>query len=263
MAKLGFQFAPIDLSIIGHPKAFAAGIEAFGLWAWSVTYVTAYNTRGVIPRNAAMSALHGENNAELASRLVKSGLWIELPGGDFEVWNHEKKSAKRDENGKTSGARRQQRLRDKAKAANDTVTDASRNASRESSTPVTRGVIPSPLSDLPTSSDLSLGRSDLPDRSPWPEWVEPTVAAVAGPTGETLDVPTIWLAYEGKAIGLGRTPNRGEFQKFVASWASNQKKDRVREREREDKRPKGGGPRGDRQPLGGWQPTGTEGGGEF
>lgn len=80
-------YAGIDVNIITHEKAMAAGLEAFGLWCWGMCWSQIHKTDGHIPRAMALSAL-GEQRRILrraAVRLCTAGLWVELKCGSCRV----------------------------------------------------------------------------------------------------------------------------------------------------------------------------------
>lgn len=118
-------FAGIDVDIITHEKALAAGIEAFGLWAWCMCWTHKHTTDGRIPRVAIMSALN-EKPSKIRRGLVRlcsSGLLNETETGDFVLHNYGKKNqtaqeiAARVAAGKAANAARQQRSREREQEA--------------------------------------------------------------------------------------------------------------------------------------------------
>lgn len=127
-----------------------------------------------------------------------------------------------------------------------------------------------------SGSGSSPGRDPEPDRSPTPppsavlevapdsgppSWVDPAVEAVQANTGETFDRGVVWTTYQGSREAAGRPMNAPDFRRFLGSWAANQKRDRVNEREKSRERR---GRADTRQPLrdvegATWlRPTGTE-----
>lgn len=90
---LGYRFQPIDVTIEGHPKAFAAGVEAMGLWLWGMVHARQQKTRGHISRPAALGAWSGKRNIMLAKRLVEAGLWLAREDGSWDIFNFDSKSA--------------------------------------------------------------------------------------------------------------------------------------------------------------------------
>jgi hypothetical protein len=90
-------YAGIDVNVITHEKALAAGIEAFGLWAWGMCYAQLHETDGRLPRIVVLSALAGRRNVMLAQRLVAAGLWTENEDGSWQVYNYRKKNQSSEE----------------------------------------------------------------------------------------------------------------------------------------------------------------------
>ena len=84
-------FAKVDVDLSDHPKAYAAGVEAMGLWLWGLLYCRKHETDGAIPVAAVESALGGKNNQELVHRLLGACLWTKSKG-IFLVLNYAKKN---------------------------------------------------------------------------------------------------------------------------------------------------------------------------
>lgn len=84
-------YAKLDVDIADHPRAFAAGVEAFGLWAWGLAYTRKHDLDGRIPKVAAFIALGGKQNEKLAQKLLDAGLWI-ADGDSFIVFNYAEKN---------------------------------------------------------------------------------------------------------------------------------------------------------------------------
>lgn len=267
-AKLDFKFAPIDLEILTHPRmveACAGGdVTPFAVWSATVIYVTKHKTSGVISRTVIDSLISGGDRSSAVKKLIAVGLFIEREDGRIEVWNHAKKSPKPIEEARSKAAQRQANYmaRKRAKASNDHASSEPREGVSDD---VSNDVIRSTLSLLP-SKISSPGRSEEPSSTPRatpqaePPWVDEMIAAVAMSTGETFDRGTVWTVYQGGREDAGKLPSPGDFRRFLGSWAARQKRDRVNDRARGFARPNGGGgPRGDRQPIGNWMPpTGTD-----
>lgn len=90
--SLDYEFAPIDVSIMTHPKACAAGPEAMGLWLWGQTYAKHHGTDGRLHRAAVLAAWGGRRNIMLAKRLEDAGLWLAREDGDWDIYNFGRKS---------------------------------------------------------------------------------------------------------------------------------------------------------------------------
>lgn len=231
--SLDYEFAPIDVSITTHPKAFAAGVEAMGLWLWGIAFAKQHASGGRLHRAAVLGAWGGRRNIMLAKRLVEAGLWVVREDGDWDIHNFEKKGP-----GLTSSADRMRRLRERRRSspppslgdASD-VTVTSPSDAGDANSDVTKRHRCSPSL---SSSDLN---SSLPDKIPnaevfqvpRPAWVDAVIATVAMATGEMLHADTLWLGYTGSRDHDGRSYTRGDFQKYTTSWASRQKRERERE----------------------------------
>jgi len=97
MKRVDFFFARIDLNVIDHPKAFMAGVDGFGLWAWSVCYCRKHLTDGDIPMAAVRAALNGPDNEGLTERLIDCGLWSKKDEKTIRVINYKAKNETRDQ----------------------------------------------------------------------------------------------------------------------------------------------------------------------
>lgn len=90
-------FAGIDVNIITHEKADAAGVEAFGLWCWAMCWAQVHESDGRVPRNMVLRALSGRRNVILAQRLVDAGLWRADDDGSWTIGNYAKKNQTKEE----------------------------------------------------------------------------------------------------------------------------------------------------------------------
>lgn len=225
MSRLDYEFAPIDVAILAHPKACAAGPEAMGLWLWGQAYAKWLKTDGRIHRAPMLVAWGGKRNIMLARKLVEVGLWIAREDGDWDVYNYETKTPAR-----ASSAERMRKLRERKKAevsANDvtpsdvTVTPSdvtvTRHALRECS--------PSPSISVTSVSDQggAGGR---------PAWVDGAFDSAEMSTGEKFDRGTVWFTYANARDDAGRATNAADFKRYLGSWASRQKSDRENRRQR-------------------------------
>ncbi len=186
--SLGFEFAPIDVSISTHPKAYDAGVEAMGLWLWGMAHARRDKTKGLLHRRAVLVAWGGKRNIMLAKRLVEAGLWVALENGDWEIFNFETKAPGRS----TSSTERMRRLRERrAKHPGDASRDVTSDAS-----PVT-------LCSLSVSPSASVSPPDL--ASPPDEPVEPVTGIhsrkVLGLDGEGGAAWEAWRQGIGRATG--------------------------------------------------------------
>lgn len=112
MSRLDYEFAPIDVSIMTHSKACAAGPEAMGMWLWGQCYARVQKTSGIVHRSSVLTAWGGKRNIMLAKRLVDSGLWILHENGDWEIHNFNAKASGH----VSSSAQRMRDLRERRKS---------------------------------------------------------------------------------------------------------------------------------------------------
>ncbi len=176
--SLDYEFAPIDVDIISHPKAFAAGPEAMGLWLWGQAHCKLHRTSGRIARMAALGAFGGRRNIMLAKRLVDAGLWLAREDGDWDVWNYEEKAPKL---GQSKGAKRTAEWRERERARLSLVTSPERH----------RDV----TCDVSASTSMSHSVSSLPDLASEPDPEPPTgVRRVVGPDGDSGALFGAWTA---------------------------------------------------------------------
>jgi len=209
--SLGYEFAPIDVSIITHDKVLDIKrqhrLAAFGLWCWGQCYARTHRTDGLLRRSAVLASLAGTvaDIQRLAAELVRVGLWVDHEAG-WSIHNFEKKSARA-----TSSAERMRRLREKRGKADggDVTCDV---------TPVT--VTPNTVtvcsSSSSSSSDLKIsspadqinltGGSVGPPAKP-PEWFADLVQAICDDTGERFGVPEAWMRYSGHRATKGIAVN--------------------------------------------------------
>lgn len=147
---IGFLFAPIDVNIVTHDKAIAAGTEAMGLWLYGRAWAEVHSPdEGIIPERVALGAWHASHNASLVERLCAAGLWIKLDSGGYQIHNFSKKRPKR-----ASSKERTKRYREKKKS----VTGASHQTSHGASH--TKRVVTSPSISISTSISSSEGESE-------------------------------------------------------------------------------------------------------
>ncbi len=199
--SLDYQFSPIDVNITTHPKAFAAGVEAMGLWMWGMAHARQHRTEGRLHRAAVLGAWGGRRNVMLAKRLVTSGLWILRDDGDWEIWNFEKKGAGR----VTPSAERMRRFRAKGKDVTDDVTPCDAHGDVTTVTSCSTSTSKSLSgSDLSLGSDAGTGVRARVVAGEVPDWFsmacESAAMAVGGEVG---DRPARWVEYEASRTRKG------------------------------------------------------------
>lgn len=183
--KLAYEFVPIDVKIVIHPRADLAGPEAMGLWLWGMAYAKANKTGGRLQRRSVLNAWTGKRNVMLAKRLVEAGLWLARDDGDWDIFNFDVKGPAKKE--RTPGAIRTERWRHKERHS-DAVTENSGDVT------VTRHCSLSLSNSI--SSDLSEGVQGEGDAGP-PDWFAGVLATIEMATGERLDPGPSWLRYRG------------------------------------------------------------------
>jgi hypothetical protein len=208
---LDYEFAPIDVDIISHPKAFMAGVEAMGMWLWGQAHCKLHNTGGRISRAAALAAWGGRRNVMLIKKLVGAGLWVAREDGDWDVWNHDRKTP-----GGSSSADRMRKLRakrrDEADVTGDTLSDTQSDVTKR------HRCSPSP--------SVSLSASDLPPIASVteagavvepPAWFVTAIEVIAMNTGVALPACEAWLRYEGHRAGKGIEPTAKDAQYWLTT----------------------------------------------
>lgn len=244
---LGYEFAPVDVSITTHPKAFAAGIEAMGLWLWAIAFAKQHRTEGRVHRAAVLGAWGGRRNVMLAKRLVEAGLWSLREDGDWEIHNFVEKGP-----GSRGGSSSKERMRD-LRAREKSVTGVT---SLNPSQPVTEGASRDGCASLSPSVSVSSLSS----------------GGAGGARGLRADEPlteTRRGAFEALTQHVPARPIDPEWQHFVDDrikrsaifgsdgavdadwriWVQRQNKFAAEDRKNGGpRRGLGGGPRGDRQP---------------
>jgi hypothetical protein len=219
-----------------HPKAFAAGVEAMGLWLWGMAFAKQHRTDGRVHRPAVLGAWGGKRNVMLAKRLVDAGLWIARDDGDWDIHNFEKKGPGR----QSSSAERMRRLRSKRKEVTpgDVTCDAG-----DASGDANEVTLCSTSSSLSVSSDL-VSAEDLPDRLPTPPpvetgpppWFGDAIATVEVQTGESLRPPDCWLRYSGHRGNVGKPMNQRDAVYWLTTvMVPEARKERRAESERRER----------------------------
>ena len=258
MAGLDYEFAPIDVTIMTHPKACLAGTEAMGLWLFGQTYARLHKTDGRIHRAAALAAWGGKRNLVLAKRLVEAGLWIDREDGDWDVHNFVAKApGQRSRGGEApkSSTERVQDFRARKKAA------ASANVTGETETETDETRFRNGNGSTSISSSLSVSSGGSAEGGEAPPWWDDACAASELAGCPVTDRQARWHSYAAARTRKGWAIN----QRDAIGWLCDViRAERSRARDAPPKS-SGGGPRGDRQGLGdvaSWLPkTGTDGGG--
>ena len=229
-----YEYVTIDVDIMSHSKACAAGVEAMGLWLWAMAWSHKNNADGRLPRHVIAIAWGASKQTltKLAKSLVLAGLWVETPDG-WEIWNYAKKNqlAQEKERRRAMGRERMKRLRErKSDAACDaspsslvTSRDAhvicqdaapdpdliSGSSSSERDLPTrsrSRATDPAPHSAPPVTATRPITPPTLPHErvsaseaaTVRPPWFDAACDAVEGAlVGETIERPRAWLRYHG------------------------------------------------------------------
>jgi hypothetical protein len=206
---LDYQFSPIDVNITTHPKAFAAGVEAMGLWLWGMTHARQHRTGGRLHRAAVLGAWGGRRNVMLAKRLVEAGLWVQRDDGDWDIWNFERKAE-----GTSSSKDRMRRLRASKKRDGVTPSDANSDVTCDaqcsmsistsiSSSPDLASPSPEPVTGVRLKPERVLGL-DGEGGAAWQAWRAGVSAATGSPVSElgARDKPDLVAFTNAHAGGL-------------------------------------------------------------
>jgi hypothetical protein len=152
----------VDDSLAFHRKVVAAGNAAMGLWVRAGSWCAQQLTDGFVPDH--MIPILG--TPAQASRLVRVGLWITVPGGcQFHEWNEKGRqpTAQSVREEREKSAERQAKWR-AARSANRQVSEPRNGMTDPFVTPsVTGGVTGAPTRPDPTrtsSRDLGGGAAD-------------------------------------------------------------------------------------------------------
>lgn len=140
----------VDDQLHSHPKARRAGLEAMGLWLVAGSHCMSYLTDGFVEEWFVLS---WPNGAELAERLVGTGLWLKLENGwQFHDWAEFQPTREKVEAEREAAAERMRRVR------------ANRSANARPNTEGTNGdgsatpsPSPSPSPRLLLTESVSLG----------------------------------------------------------------------------------------------------------
>lgn len=196
-------FASIDVDIIMHEKALAAGLEAFGLWAWCMCWTQKYASDGRIPAVAIASALNSKPREmrRALDRLLSSGLLALSQDGSYSLHNYGKKNQTAEEirRKKDLAAERVRAWRERR--SNASVTPGERVTERVRTDPEPEPEPePSPEPDNITRKQKGGGAlaSSVPEftvDSAIPDAFLADAQGQIAPTGETVDVVTEWGLY--------------------------------------------------------------------
>lgn len=273
--------ARVDVTLAYHPKAHRAG-AAMATWAWALVYTREQELDGFVPSEALRLSWVGEKQAKKdMARLCE----VELASLDPERdgWVLARYSAKNETKAEIDSRRKETRERvakyrssPPPKAPDPEGVNGVRNALHP---PGCNAVVPG--SGSGSGSDLE-SRSREPDSGPRatkahndappglaqpvalvaisanaPTWWADACATVASTVAPVDEPAARWLEYSAARERKGWATG----QRDAVGWLSQ-----VVRRERRDgkvspMRGPGGGPRGDRQGLGGWTPpvrTGTD-----
>ena len=108
----------VDDTLHSHPKVRRAGAAAVGVWVTAGSYCMAYKTDGLVPKWWLES--WGKGGLTAAEKLVEAGLWERCPDGYiFHDWDDYQPSSEEIERGRVLARRRQQKLRDRRRQAQE------------------------------------------------------------------------------------------------------------------------------------------------
>ncbi len=172
--KLGFQFVAVDVIIETHPKVWAAGAAAMGLWTWGLVHAKRHDSKGFLPRQLALAMWGGSGNEELARRLVDAGLWAACEEG-WRILNYEAKTM--GSVSRNANTERSRRYRERAKAR-------ALEASEVKAEPVTESVGEAPKTDSESGALHGALRSVAATRCPL------SLSLSVAPPGSSSDFPS-------------------------------------------------------------------------
>jgi hypothetical protein len=213
-------YAGIDVNVITHEKALAAGIEAFGLWAWGMCYAQLHETDGRLPRIVVISALAGRRNVMLAQRLVAAGLWTENEDGSWQIYNYRKKNQSAEEIRKKreAAAERARAWRERVRTR-----DGARDERVRTDPPPEPS--PSPEPPPPPSPENNTGVRERPpegvkralrEDEPFTDKRAGYVATLHMNEGVMLDGPKVWRKFVNDRISAGVL--FGSAEQVDAAW---------------------------------------------
>lgn len=235
--------ARVDVILLGHAKAYAAGPEAMGLWLFLTLAAREQETVGRVPMARALSAWGGQKNRALLTQLVAARL-VEIEGDEVVVLNYAAKNETKVEIDARREAERakKQRWRDGRNGAGTSrgVPPLSPGASLGVSTVDDTGDspgCPGSGSDSLSGSGEEKIRSEEraapaadPLASP-PSWREDQVETVAMATGIRVEhVPTAWAQFVSHLGAEGRSVTAAEWQRWLTREARNQQRDAAKAR---------------------------------
>lgn len=221
---LGYSFQPVDVDLPDHPRVKTIAKRhrraALGLYVAGLCYARKH-TPGVIPQ-----CFVEDDDPKLVEELVRVGLWVPRADGDWEIHNWEKKSPGRKKSSEPSGAStvRVHKHRELKKTANDvtdeTVVETVETVSvaRASSSP---SISPSVSSDLSQADQINLTGDSRPP------WADGAFDSAEMSTGEKFDRGTVWFTYSNARDDAKRSTNASDFKRYLGSWASRQKSERL------------------------------------
>lgn len=231
--SLGYEFAPIDVSIITHDKVLDIDrrhrLAAFGLWCWGQCYARTHKTGGLLRRSAVLASLAASvgDLQKLAAELVRVGLWHVAENGWF-IHNFEKKSSR-------NSTERVRKFRERQRESSPPETP-DETLKRVSETPTETGGETS-LSISPSISVSVSSSEGEPEREP--PWFAGVVEAVGMATLTNLRPADCWLRYFGHRAGKGKRidPNDARYwlTTVMVPEARKEAKDAARQRERDSR----------------------------
>lgn len=229
-------FAGIDVNVITHEKALAAGIEAFGLWAWGMCYAQLHETDGRLPRVAVLSALAGKRNIMHAQRLVTSGLWTENEDGSWQIYNYRKKNQSSEEIRKKKEA-----AAERTRAWRERMRDASRTRNEARDEQIRMDPPPEPSPSPQPPPENKRGESAPPvgvkralrEDEPFTDKRVAYVDTLHMQEGVLLDGPKVWRAFVNDRISNGIL--FGSHEQVDAAWRKWAGKEVDFEKERREK----------------------------
>lgn len=248
--SIDFEFAPVDVDLLTHPKAIAAGLEAMGLWLWGLAWCRRTGSSGIVPEHVLVTAW-GASRASatrLAKRLEAAGLWVRVESG-WEVWNYEAKNLAAVERDRKREAEREAAKKRKAAQrarasevplSRDVTDDVTRDNSECHAGPSVSVSVS--VSDSVTQEGMQGGTSRVTGQDTGqdtghvtgpPPWFAGVLDTIRTTTGEVIDPGPAWLRYRGhrQTKGIGVSPTDASYW-LTTVIVREQKQDRERRAER-------------------------------
>ena len=216
-------YAKIDVDIIDHPRATAAGREARDLWVWGILFARKHQTNGVLTTASVAASswgAGGKKNLRLARKLTECGLWAEHEEG-FVVLRYAEKND-------TKEAIEERRNFERSRKASQRTRVTMAPLSKTKTVDCPSGTTGGTPTDFPGSGSGSYSASGsidqadrddgaVPPESP-PNWWDAACSSTEMAIGgEVADRVALWLEYRGSRHRKTWAMNQTD----AVAWISN------------------------------------------